>query len=182
MKNTYRVLLMTLVVLGIVYAGTAPDKKNEEAKEKAKEGWCKPIVLCKFPVSMKVGHYVQLKECHKRKIKLIQVACESIDRDSSDFPCYKGSDIIEVRANFPAIFNASLNTTGGGEHMLKEFKLYWENGINTIQGAGAWEELTLCLEAWDVEIWKSPPETVNVGDITIEVSPPDEPNDIPLED
>ena len=182
MKNTYRVILMTLVVLGIVYAGTVPEKKNEKAEKKNKEGWYKPIVICKFPVSMEVGHYVQLKECHKRKIELKQVTCKSIGRDGGDFPCYKGSDVIEVRANFPAVLSASLDKSVGDKDMLKDYNLYWENGINTIQGAGVWEELTLCLEAWDVEMWKSPPETVNVGDITIEVSPPNEPNDIPLED
>ena len=185
MKNSYRVILMVLAVLGVVYASTGPEKKNEEVEKKAEEeDWpCykgeevqyKPIDLCKFSVSLEVGHFIQLKECHKRKIKLIQVDCKSIGRDGGDFPCYKGSDVIEVRANFPAIFGASIDKNGSGEDMLKEVNLYWENGVNTIQGTGDWEELKLCLEAWNVEIWKSVVVgTIEVGEITIDVRPPDD--------
>jgi hypothetical protein len=190
MKNAYRVILIVLVVLGVVYASAGPEKKAEEEKgettekclksgtepeKNTEEAQYKPIDLCKFPLSMEVGHYIQLKECRKRKITLVQVDCESIGKGSGDFPCYKGSDVIEVRANFPAIFSASIEKNDGGEDMLKEVNLYWENGVNTIQGNGDWEELTLCLEAWNVEIWKSGGTigTVGIGEITIDVRPPD---------
>ena len=175
---------MILAVLGVVFAGTGPEKKAEDVETKTKEKCYNPIDICTFPVSMEVGHYIQLKECHKRKIELKQVTCKSIGRDNSDFPCYKGSDVIEVRANFPAILNASLHKSGGGEGLLKDFKLYWENDVNTIQGNGDWEELKLCLETWNVEIWKSGGTvgTVEIGDITIEVRPPDDPNDTQSED
>ena len=190
MKNNYRVILIGLAVLGIVYASAGPEKKAEEEKceqtekslekstepeKKTKEVWCEPVDLCKFPLSMEVGHYIQLKECNKREIKLVQVDCGSIGKGGGDFPCYKGSDVIEVRANFPAIFSASIEKNDGGEDMLKEVNLYWENGVNTIQGNGDWEELTLCLEAWNVEIWKSRGTigTVDIGEITIDVRPPD---------
>ncbi len=172
MKNTYRVILIGLAVLGVVYASAEPEKKTKEAWK------YNPIDLCKFTVSMEVGHYIQLKECHKCKIKLVQVDCESIGRDGGDFPCYKGSDVIEVRANFPAIFSASIDKSDGGEDMLKEVNLYWENGVNTIQGTGDWEELKLCLDAWNVEIWKyATVGTVDVGEITINVKPPDDPQE-----
>ena len=173
-------MLIGLAVLGVVYASAEPEKKTEEVEEKTKEAWkYNPIDLCKFTVSMEVGHYIQLKECHKRKIKLVQVDCKSIGRDGGDFPCYKGSDVIEVRANFPAIFSTSISKNEGNEDMLKEVNLYWENGVNTIQGNGEWEELKLCLEAWKVEIWKSGGTigTVDVGEITIEVKPPDDPQE-----
>jgi hypothetical protein len=130
-------------------------------------------------VSIDVGHYVQIKECHKRKIELKQVDCP----EGRDFPCYKGSDFIEVRANFPAIFNATIDKSSGEEDMLKDFNLYWENGVNTIQGCtGDWEELTLCLDAWGVDLWKFNVGTVKVGDITIGVRPSNDPNDTQLEE
>jgi len=190
MKNAYRVILMALAVLGVVYASAGPEKKAEEVKCEQTEKWpksstgaekkieepqYKPIDLCNFPVFLEAGHYVQLKECYKREIKMVQVACESIGRDNGEFPCYKGSEVIEVRANFPAIFNATIDKSGGDEGMLKEVNLYWENGVNTIQGGIGWEELTLCLEAWGVELYKfNVVGTIEVGEITIEVSPPDE--------
>ncbi len=172
MKNTYKLILMGLIMLGIVYAGTEPEKNN-------KEPIYKNIDLCKFPVSIDVGHYIQLKECHKRKIELKQVHCEDIGQDSSSFPCYKGSDNLEVRANFPAIFTASIDTSADDKDMIQEVNLYWENNVNTIQGTGEWEELKLCLEAWDVEIWKSAGTVgiVEIGDITIQVRCPDESED-----
>jgi len=166
MKNAYRVILIGLAVLGVVYASTVPEKKTEEVKYE-------PIDLCMFPVSLDVGHFVQLKECNKRKIKLVQVACKSIGKDGDDFPCYKGSDVIEVKANFPAIFNASFNQSDGDEDMLKNVNLYWENGVNTIKGTGSWEKMKLCLEAWDVDLYKSTPGTAKAHEITIGVSPKD---------
>ncbi|MHC4726181.1 MAG: hypothetical protein ACYS17_03050 [Planctomycetota bacterium] len=195
MKNTYRVLLIGLAVLGIVYASTGPDKKTEEIEKKSVEvlhetlEHCKfpeileedvqykPIDLCKFSVSMEVGKFVQLKQCYKRKIKLEQVDCKSIDREGRDFPCYSGSEVFEVRANFPAIFNATIDKSGSDEEILEEVNLYWENGVNTIQGCIGWEELTLCLDAWGVDLWKFNVGTVKVGEITIGVRPPDDPND-----
>jgi hypothetical protein len=173
MKNIYRVILIGLVVLGVVYASTESDwKKTEEEK------WVyKPIDICKFPVYMDVGHYVQLKECHKRKIELKQVDCReiSISEANRKFPCYKGSDVISVRANFPAILNASLDKSGGKEDMLKEVNLYWENDINIIRGCtGDWEELKLCLEVCDAKLYKFAPGTVEVGEITIQVRPIDD--------
>ncbi|MCP4260007.1 MAG: hypothetical protein GY774_21205 [Planctomycetes bacterium] len=192
MKNTYRVILIGLVMLGVVYASTGQEEKTkevetktEEVEKKTEEGWkkdeegCKykPIDLCKFSVSMKVGHYVQLKECHKREIELKQVDCREMGRDGRDFPCYQGSEVFEVRANFPAIFNATIDKSSGDEEILEEVNLYWENGVNTIQGCSGWEELTLCLDAWGVDLWMFNVGTIKVGDITIGVKPPDTTND-----
>jgi hypothetical protein len=190
MKNIYRVILIGLVVLGVVYASTGPEKKNKEEEKETEEAWkYKPIDICKFPVYMDVGHYVQLKECHKRKIELKQVDCEeiSISEANRKFPCYKGSDVISVRANFPAILNASLDKSGGKEDMLKEVNLYWENDVNIIRGCtGDWEELKLCLEVCDAKLYKFAPGTVEVGEITIQVKPigdiKDESNDNPKDD
>lgn len=188
MKNTYRIILTGMVVLSFVYASTGSerktneietkaeeiDKKSEEAEKKDKEAGCyESVDLCKFPVAIKVGHYVQLKGCNKRKIELKQVDCREIGREGSDFPCYKGSDVIEVRANFPAILNATIDKSSGDEDMLKEVKLYWENDVNTIQGCVGWEELKLCLEAWDVDLYMFKTGTIDIGDITIDVKPPD---------
>ncbi len=195
MKNAYRVVLIGLAVLGVVYASKGPEKMKKDVKheaiekclksstepeKKTKEVKYEAIDICTLPVFLEVGHYVQLKGCNKREIKLVQVDCESIGRDGGDFPCYKGCDVIEVRANFPAILSASLNKSGGDEDMLKEVNLYWENGVNTIQGdTGDWEEFKLYLEAWDVELWKFTVGTVKVGEIKICVRPP---NDTQLED
>ena len=164
MKNSYRVVLIGLAVLGVVYASKGPEKMTKDVKYD-------PVEIVTFPVFMKVGPYVQLRDAGKIQIKLEQVECTS----GRDFPCYEGCVTIKVRANFPAILSASLNKSGGDEDMLKEMNLYWEDGVNTIQGdTGDWEEFKLYLEAWDVEIWKFTVGTVEVGEITIDVRPPDD--------
>jgi len=158
-------MLIGLAVLGVVYASTGPEEMNKEVKYEAVE-------IGTFPVLMKVGYYVQLCDAGKIQIKLEQVKCQSGRR----FPCYEGSVTIKVRANYPAILSASLNKSGGDVDILKEMNLYWENGVNTIQGGtGGWEELKLYLEAWNVEIWKSgvTSGTVKVGEITIKIKPKD---------
>jgi hypothetical protein len=136
----------------------------------------KAIDLCTIPVYMDVGHFVQLKECNKREIKLVQVTCTTIGKNNiDDFPCYSDCEDIEVRANFPAIFGASLSKVGP---ILKDTSVYWKDDINQISGsAGDWEKLTICLDAWKAEIWRAaePAENALVGEITINVKPPDGP-------
>jgi len=136
----------------------------------------KAIDLCTIPVYMDVGHYVQLKECNKREIKLVQVTCTTIGKNNTDdFPCYSDCEDIEVRANFPAIFGASLSKIGP---ILKDTSIYWKDDINQISGStGDWEKLTICLDAWNAEIWRAaePAENALVGEITINVKPPDGP-------
>jgi len=140
------------------------------------------IDLCKFPVYMDVGHFVQLpeynncmspvytdagyyveiKECNLRELMLVQVDCESIGKGAGDFPCYSGCEDIEVRANFPAIFGASLSKIGP---ILQDISLYWEDDINKIDGTGDWEKLTVCTNAWKAAA--VPDVQLKVGDITI---------------
>jgi len=163
MKNAYRVMLIGLAVLGVVYASTGPEKKTNEVKYKA-------MAIGKFPVFMEVGYYIKLCDAGKIEIKLEQVKCPS----GRGFPCYEGCATIKVKGNFPAILSASLNNSGGDVDMLKETNLYWENGVNIVQGGtGGWEEFKLCLEASDVELLKSTAGTVKVGEITINVKPID---------
>jgi hypothetical protein len=172
MKNIYRVLLIGLVVFGIVYADTEPQKKTKDKEEPQ----YKPIDLCKFPVSIDIGHYVQLKECHKRKIELKQVDCEDIGRGGGDFPCYKGSDIIEVKANFPAVFTASIDTSADEKHLIKDVNLYFENDVNSIKGTtGEWEKLKLYLEVCNIDYNNMPaPGKIEVGEIRVGVIPPED--------
>lgn len=132
----------------------------------------KAIDLCKMDVLMDVGHYVQLKECNKRELVLEQVDCVSIGKDGK-FPCYSGCEEIEVKANFPAIFGGDLSKIGP---ILKDTTVYWKDDINQISGStGDWEKLTVCIDAWEAEIWRAtaPDDETLVGELTINVKPPD---------
>ncbi len=133
----------------------------------------KAIDLCTFPVYMEVGHFVQLEECHKREIVLEQETCSDIGKGGGDFPCYRGCEEISVRANFPAIFGASLSKVGG---ILDKTSVYWLNDKNQISGSiGGWEKLTICIDAWKAQVWKAAEanKKAKVGELTINVKPPD---------
>ncbi len=132
----------------------------------------KAIDLCKMPVYMDVGHFVQLKECNKRELILKQVDCESIGKGGGDFPCYTGCEEIEIKANFPAIFGAKLSKIGP---ILTDTSVYWTDDINQISGGIEWEKLEVCIDAWKAQIWKAaePDDKTQVGELTINVKPPD---------
>ena len=133
----------------------------------------KAIDLCIMPIYMDVGHFVQLKDCSDREIHLKQVTCTSIGKNNTDdFPCYSDCEIIQVRANFPAIFAGRVDKIGP---ILKETKVTWAGDKFQINGTGGWEDLKVCVLAWKAEIWRAsePAEKTQVGTLTITVKPPD---------
>ncbi|MDT8302890.1 MAG: hypothetical protein RQ760_15520 [Sedimentisphaerales bacterium] len=164
--------IFALAVVALLVSVVQAD--NPSIKRDGDWPWTyKAIDLCKMPVYMDVGHYVQLKECNKRELKLKQVDCESIGKGSGDFPCYDGCEEIEVRANFPAIFGANLSNKHA---VIKDISTYWKDDINQISGStGGWEKLEICVKAWKTAIWKasSPDNKLKVADLTITVKPPD---------
>ena len=167
-KKSIFALAVVALLVSVVHADDPSIKRDGDWP------WTyKAIDLCKMPVYMDVGHYVQLKECHKRELKLKQVDCESIGKGSGDFPCYDGCEEIEVRANFPAIFGANLSNKA---NVIDKISTYWKDDINQISGStGGWEKLEICVMAWKTQIWKaaSPDNKLKVADLTITVKPPD---------
>jgi len=136
----------------------------------------KALDLCKMPVYMDVGHYVELEDCDKKEIVLVQVDCEEIGKGSGDFPCYTDCEKIKVRANFPAVFGANLDKGAGEVALLTDTSVYWTGDVNTIPGDGEWYELEICIDAWKTELWKSgsPGDKIKVGELTITVKPRDD--------
>ena len=182
-KKSIIALAVVALMVTVVQAGTPDGGENQPNNTVKRDGdwpWTyKAIDLCTMPVYMNVGHYVQLFECNKREIKLVQVTCSTIGRtNSDDFPCYTDCDEFKFKANFPAIFGGTLKKTGQGENILKDTSIYWKDDINQISGStGDWEKLTVCLDAWKAQIWKAtgPNDKLKVGELTINVKPPDGP-------
>ena len=170
--------LITIAVVALLAATV--QASSPAIKREGDWPWTyKTLPICTFPVILAVGHYVQIENCNDMELKLEQVDCESdlMDggKDPEDFPCYYGCVLFEARANFPAIFGASF--TGSDVDIITEKSLSWPNG-NTLVNAGSdWEELKICMIAWQVNLWDSGATsgTVKVGTITINVKPPDGP-------
>ncbi len=139
-----------------------------------------PYNICTIDVKLEVGHFVQIKECHKiDALKLQQVDCDSIGKGSGDFPCYEGCRKFEARANFPAFFGATFDGSQGeldSDIIGSHYDLDWDDtDDNEILGDGEWEDLKICMTAWKVELWASGKTdgSVKVGKITITVKPED---------
>jgi hypothetical protein len=170
-KKCIFALAAVALLVSTVHAATSPTVKRDG-------DWpfeYKALDLCLMPIYMDVGHFVQLKDCSDRKIELKQVTCTSIGKHNvDDFPCYSDCEAFKVRANFAAIFGGrvdKLEPTG----LLKETKVRWEGDKYQISGTGEWEDLIVCLDVWDAEIWKAtePDNKLRVGTLAITVKPPD---------
>ncbi len=167
-KKSIIAIAVVALLVTTVHAGSPSIKKDGDWP------WTyKAINLCTMDVYMEVGHFVQLEECHKREIVLKQETCSDMNLGGGDFPCYRGCEEISVRANFPAIFGASLSKEGG---ILDKTSVYWKDDKNQIQGSvGDWEKLTVCIDAWKAQVWKASEanKKTKVGELTINVKPPD---------
>jgi hypothetical protein len=133
-------------------------------------GWpfeYKALDLCAIPVYMNVGYFVQVEKCHERKIKLVQVDCADIGK--SDWPCYKDCENVKVRANFEAKMGLRKEKTSGSP--IKEWSAYFQ-GSDVVPGDGSWHTVTVCVDAWKTEVYKSAPGTeIRVGTVYLTVKP-----------
>ena len=139
--------------------------------QKLEIGWpfeYKALDLCVIPVYMHVGYFVQVFECHKRKIKLVQVECGDIGKGSGDWPCYKDCEKVKIRANFEVKVKPERVKDSD---LIKDWKAYM-NGGDIVDASGSWNELEVCVEAWKAQLIKhSPGMEVKVGSIRLTVKP-----------
>ena len=138
-----------------------------------------PYEICTIKVKLEVGYFVQIEDCGDiDDLKLKQVICD----DSDDFPCYEGCTTFKARANFPAFFGADfeendLGRDDGQEYIGGNWDIEWDGtDDNEIEGDGQWEDLKICMTAWNVNlaISGSTDGSVTIGKIVITVKPEDE--------
>jgi hypothetical protein len=139
-----------------------------------------PVEICRIPIRIKVGMFIEVYNCSKLKIVLEQVNCTG----NQSFPCYKDCVSIKVRSNFDAILSLKLYKVGDyitGSMFGDNWKAYFTDGgapANTwaITGDGNWNDVDICVEAWDVNIYKIDPcTTEDVGDVAILAIPAADP-------
>jgi hypothetical protein len=126
------------------------------------------LVVCNIPIKMKVGMYVQVKDCKKKKIVLEQVSCADISKGDEDYPCYFGCVEFEVRANFDVKLGSALHKEGD---VIGGWSAYYDGG-DTIPGDGDYHGVKLCVKAWKTAIYKAAPgDEVAVGSVDVTVKP-----------
>ena len=133
----------------------------------------KALPLCVIPVKMKIGLFVQIEECHKRKIILNQVECGDIGKNTSgDWPCYLGCTTIKVRANFDAKLGLDKAKVGG---VLDKWEAYFTDG-DTVDAVAGWVSHEICVKAWRAKLYSvaaaaKADEVIDVGTVTVTVKP-----------
>jgi hypothetical protein len=128
----------------------------------------KPLVICNIPIKMKVGMYVQIEDCKKKKLVLEQVDCGDIGKGAKDYPCYLDCVDLKVRSNFEVKMGANLIKEGD---VIKEWSAYYDGG-DVVPGDGDFHTVKLCVKAWKTQIYKaSPGDEVHVGSVDVTVKP-----------
>jgi len=143
-----------------------------------------PIDICKIPVYLKVGMFIEILDCGGKNTKIVleQVNCPSSSEDPSkqSFPCYADCLTIEVRANFPAQLGLRKEKTDPSMINGNNWKAYFranssdpaESSTWLIVGDGSKEKVDVCVEAWDVNIYGGTPgSTTKVGDVYVTAMP-----------
>lgn len=171
-KSLFAIAVIALMVTTVQAGDSA------ENPIKFDEDWPHEIVityealeLCQVPVYLKVGHFVEMENCGKKKIVMEQVGCDTIGKNPvKDFPCYKGCTEIKIRANFEVKLGTVLYKKGD---VIDDGK--WEayyDGVDVIPAGGAYTATNLCVKAWSADIFLADPDTeVLVGEVAVTVKP-----------
>lgn len=136
-----------------------------------------PKEICRIPIYIKVGMFIEIENCSSKKIVMEQVNCPS----GQSFPCYKGCVEIKIRANFEAKLSLKLYKGGAGAGIISggwsgdNWKAYFTNDGGatkpttwTVTGDGNWNTVNVCVEAWDANIYAATPNTqIQVGEVAI---------------
>jgi len=110
----------------------------------------KKVEICRIPVFMEVGFWVEIKDCEDKEILLKQVNCETIGKNPvDDFPCYLGCVDLEIRTNFEAELSGDLSHSLDMKHK----QLFNGDEKHTLPGDGKWIDVEACVNAYDVELW-----------------------------
>ena len=136
-------------------------------------GWpfeYKKLTICEIPVYMNVGYYVQVEKCNERKIKLQQVDCVDpvVGRAAKEWPCYYDCENVKIRANF----EVSLDTD---KVKIGPYIKDWKSSVspNVIGPTSDWATVSVCVTAWNTELWKAGEvgKEIRVGTIKLRVRP-----------
>lgn len=131
----------------------------------------KKVEICRIPIFMEVGFWVEIKGCEDAEILLEQRDCKEVGRDDDDFPCYKGCTDIELRTNFDAVVDGDVKH----DEIEMSHKDYFNGtGDLDIPGDGNWHEIEVCVVAYEVELWDFHPAAgteEEIGYIKVRIKP-----------
>jgi hypothetical protein len=134
----------------------------------------KTVEICRIPIWMEVGFWVEIDGCEEAEILLVQTDCEEVGRDADDWPCYYGCTKVNVRTNFEAEIDGDV-THSGWDMSHKE--LFNGEEPLVIPGDGDWHEVETCVVAYGFKLWKEAAAGVKeeIGYLKFRVKPTGDP-------
>jgi hypothetical protein len=139
----------------------------------------KKLDICIIPIRLEIGIFVEVKDCNKRKIELVQVDCGDIGKGGGDFPCYSDCEDVEIRTNFPITIGTRLIKES---NVIDKWTSYYKEGddkkgsVNIDPTGSSWQKVTVCVDAWKARLYEEEHDgtagkKVNVGKLAITVKP-----------
>lgn len=111
----------------------------------------KALDICEMPVKMEIGGYVEIDDCTKKKIVLVQKDCAEVGHSGSgNWPCYNDCEKFKIRANLDIKLGTRL--VKGSIGVIDKWEGYYD-GDDTVPGDGGWHERTVCVTAWKAKLW-----------------------------
>lgn len=134
----------------------------------------KKIEICRIPIWMEVGFWVEIRDCENAEILLVQVECKDVNRDDDNWPCYTGCADIAIRTNFEASIDGDVSHSGWDMSHKEKF-----NGKEplVIAGDGDWHEIEACVIAYNFKLWKETAGGVKeeIGYLKVRIKPTGDP-------
>lgn len=131
----------------------------------------KKIEICRIPIWMEVGFWVEIDGCEDAEILLVQVDCEEVGRDADDWPCYYGCAKLAIRTNFVAEIDGDVSHSGFDMSHKERFN--GEEPLKPFGGDGDWHDVEACVIAYNLKLWKETPAGVKeeIGYLKVRIRP-----------
>lgn len=130
----------------------------------------KKVEVCRIPIWMEVGFWVEVRDCDDAEILLVQENCIDVGRDEDDWPCYAGCANIAIRTNFEASIDGDVKHSGWDMSHKERF-----NGEEPliIPGDGDWHEIEACVIAYKFKLWKEAAAGIKqeIGYLKVRIKP-----------
>ena len=134
----------------------------------------KKVEICRIPLWMEIGFYIEVCGCDDAEILLEQVDCEEIGRKKTEWPCYYGCAKIQIRSNFEVEIDGDVDHSVDMSHQER----FTGCGMTLKEpvkcpGDSAWHEIEACVRAYNVKLLGETPtgQAVNIGYLSIRARP-----------
>ena len=164
-----KTILVLIQLVFVVGCGQSQQVEVTHKSDPPGEMWHEQYGLRVIPEET-VGSFVQVEECHKKRIILKQVDCGDIGKNAQgDWPCYKDCERIRIRASLDV--RLGLKKAKIGPVLCKWEAFFTADPI--VRADSGWNEMVVCVEAWRAKLYerRTAGNAAKIGELIITVKP-----------